>query len=54
MKDIQLRLSLEEVNTLLNALDTQPYAQIQPLVAKIQTHGSAQVQAVQNGQKQVG
>ena len=50
MKDINLTLSLEEVNTLLNALGTQPYAQVQPLIAKIQTQGSAQLQAAQNGQ----
>ena len=50
MKDINLTLSLEEVNTLLNALGTQPYAQAQPLIAKIQTQGSAQLQAAQNGQ----
>ena len=50
MKDINLTLSLEEVNTLLNALGTQPYAQVQPLIAKIQTQGSTQIQAAQNGQ----
>jgi hypothetical protein len=44
MKDIQLTLSLEEVNNILNALGTQPYAQVQPLIAKIQTQGSTQVQ----------
>ena len=53
MKDIQLTLTLEEVNTLLSALGTQPYAQVQPLIAKIQTQGSTQVQAVQNGQAEV-
>ena len=50
MKDINLTLTLEEVNTLLTALGTQPYAQVQPLIAKIQTQGSAQLQALQNGQ----
>lgn len=50
MNEINLTLTLEEVNTLLNALSTQPYAQVQPLIAKIQTQGSTQVQAVQNGQ----
>ena len=54
MKDIQLTLTLEEVNSLLNALGAQPYAQVQPLIAKIQTQGSTQVQAAQNGQQQVG
>ena len=50
MNKIHLTLTLEEVNTLLPALGTQPYAQVQPLIAKIQTHGSAQLQALQNGQ----
>ena len=50
MNEINLTLTLEEVNTLLNALGNQPYAQAQPLIAKIQTQGSAQLQAAQNGQ----
>ena len=50
MKDIQLTLSLEEVNILLNALGTQPYTQVQQLITKIQAQGSTQVQATQNGQ----
>ena len=53
MKDIQLTLTLEEVNSVLNALGTQPYAQVQPLVAKIQTQGSTQLQAAENGQAEV-
>ena len=53
MKDIQLTLTLEEVNTLWNALGTQPYAQVQPLIAKIQTQGSTQLQAAQNGKAEV-
>tara|TARA_B110000908_G_C10262139_1_gene460157 strand:+ start:1835 stop:2014 length:180 start_codon:yes stop_codon:yes gene_type:complete len=53
MNKINLTLTLEEVNTLLNALGTQPYAQVQPLIAKIQTQGSEQVQAAQNGQAEV-
>ena len=53
MNEINLTLTLEEVNSVLNALGTQPYAQVQPLIAKIQTQGSAQLQAAQNGQEQV-
>ena len=53
MKDIQLTLTLEEVNSILNALGTQPYAQVQPLIAKIQTQGSTQLRAAQNGQAEV-
>ena len=51
MKDIQLTLTLEEVNTLLNALGDQPYNQIHLLIAKIQSQGSTQLQAMQNGQE---
>ena len=53
MKDIQLTLTLEEVNTLLNALGAQPYNQIHLLIAKIQSQGSTQLQAIQNGQEDV-
>jgi len=53
MNEIRLTLTLEEVNSVLNALGTQPYAQVQPLIAKIQTQGSKQLQATQNGQQQV-
>ena len=50
---INLTLTLEEVNSVLNALGTQPYAQVQPLIAKIQTQGNKQVQAAQNRQAKV-
>ena len=50
MNEINLTLTLEEVNTFLKVLGTQPYAQVQPLIAKIQTQGSTQIQAAQNGQ----
>ena len=50
MNEINLTLTLEEVNTLLNALGNQPYTKAQPLIAKIQTQGSAQLQASQNEQ----
>ena len=50
MNEINLTLTLEEANTLLNALGAQPYAQAQPLIVKIQTQGSTQLQALQNGQ----
>ena len=53
MNEINLTFTLEEVNSVLNALGTQPYAQVQPLITKIQTQGSAQLQAVQNGQAEV-
>ena len=53
MNKINLTLTLEEVNSVLTALGTQPYAQVQPLIAKIQTLGNAQLQAAQNGQGEV-
>ena len=53
MNKINLTITLEEVNGVLNALGAQPYAQVQPLVTKIQTQGSTQVQAAQNGQAEV-
>ena len=53
MNEINLTLTLEEVNSVLNALGMQPYAQVQPLIANIQTQGSTQLQAAQNGQVEV-
>ena len=53
MNQINLTLSLEQVNTLLNALGTQPYAQVHQLIGNIQTQGSTQLQAAQNGQVEV-
>ena len=49
MNEINLTLGLEEVNSVLTALGTQPYAQVHALIADIQTQGSTQVQAAQNG-----
>ena len=53
MNKINLTLTLKEVNSILNALGMQPYAQVHALIAKIQTQGSAQLQAAQNGQAEV-
>ena len=53
MNKINLTLTLEEVNSVLNALGTQPYAQVHALIADIQTQGSTQLQAAQNGQAEV-
>lgn len=46
---LTLQLSLEEVNTILNALGALPYAQVYGLVQKVQTQAEAQL-APQNGQ----
>lgn len=51
MKDIQLTLTLEEVNTLLNALGDKPYNQVHLLITRIQAQGSTQLQAIQNEQE---
>ena len=51
MNEINLTLTLEEVNSVLNALGTQPYAQVHALIADIKTQGSTQLQAAQNGQE---
>ena len=53
MNQINLTLTLEEANTLLTALGTQPYAQVHQLIGNIQTQGSTQLQAAQNGQVEV-
>ena len=53
MNKINLTLTLKEVNSILNALGMQPYAQVHALIADIQTQGSTQLQAAQNGQAEV-
>ncbi len=45
MEPIQLALSLEEVNTVLEALGQMPYARVYSLVAKIQQQATQQLQA---------
>ncbi|NKC14069.1 MAG: hypothetical protein GKR94_18350 [Gammaproteobacteria bacterium] len=44
MNEITLKLTIEEVNLILNALGEQPFAQVHQLVAKVQTQGSNQLQ----------
>ena len=53
MNEINLTLTLKEVNSIVKALGAQPYAQVQSLITKIQTQGSEQLQVVQNGQAEV-
>ena len=45
MQTIQLTLTVEEVNQILNALGEQPYAKVYTLVNKIQEQAQAQLQA---------
>ena len=51
MQEITLKLTLEEVNTILTALGTQPYTDVYQLVNKIQAEGSSQLQNTENGQE---
>ncbi len=43
-QSISLQLSIEEVNTLLNALGDRPYAQVFELIQKIHQQAEEQVQ----------
>lgn len=44
-KQLQLELTLEEVNTILTALGQQPYVQVYELIGKIRQQAGAQVQS---------
>lgn len=44
MNEIQLKLELNEINQILEALGTQPYAQVFQLIGKIQTQAEEQLQ----------
>ena len=44
MNEITLKLTLEEVNHILNALGEQPFAQVHQLITKVQTQGNDQLQ----------
>ena len=44
MNNIQLSLSLEEANMILEALGSQPYVRVHQLVNKIQQQAQAQLQ----------
>ena len=46
MQDIQLTLTLEEVNQILAALGEKSYKEVFQLVSKIQAQASAQLNAV--------
>lgn len=50
MENINLQLSIEEVNAILASLGNMPYVQVFSLVQKIQHQASAQLPAVANGQ----
>lgn len=43
MPEVTLKLSLEEVNYILNILSKKPYKDVFPLIAKIQEQGNKQI-----------
>lgn len=49
MKDITLALSLDEVNVVLEALGSRPYAQVSALVGKVTGQAREQLQEVPDG-----
>jgi hypothetical protein len=44
MKPIELALTLEEINVILEALGQQPFVRVHQLIAKIQQQATAQLQ----------
>lgn len=49
MKELNLKLTLDEANTILQALGSMPYAQVYGLISKINEQAEGQLQASQNG-----
>lgn len=49
MQDIQLRLSIDELNLILEGVGNLPFARVFALVGKIQTQAAEQLQAAQAG-----
>jgi hypothetical protein len=43
--ELNFKLSVDEVNAILQALGARPYAEVQTLVAKIKADGEAQIAA---------
>ena len=52
MEDITFKLTITEVNTILNALGNLPYVQVMELISKIQSQ--AQEQLASASAKQTG
>lgn len=50
MQDIQLRLSIDELNLILEGVGGLPFARVFALVGKIQAQAAEQLQAAQAGQ----
>ena len=49
MKELTLKLTIEEANTILSALGQVPYAQVFGLISKINEQAEEQLRASQNG-----
>tara|TARA_R110000868_G_scaffold160500_2_gene390196 strand:- start:365 stop:541 length:177 start_codon:yes stop_codon:yes gene_type:complete len=49
--ELNFKLSVEEVNAILNALGQRPYAEVQSLIAKIKADGEAQIEAAKVSQQ---
>ena len=54
MQDIQLRLSIDELNLILEGVGNLPFARVFALVGKIQTQAAEQLQAAQAAQAAQG
>ena len=52
MEEIQLKLTLSEVNLILGALGEMPYAKVYQLVGKIQQQAETQLQPTQLDQSE--
>ena len=50
MKNIQLTLSIEETNVLLQSLANMPYGQVAELISKIQQTAQSQLEPAVNGE----
>jgi hypothetical protein len=49
MQDIQLRLTIDELNLILEGVGNLPFARVYSLVGKIQAQAAEQLQAAQTG-----
>lgn len=49
MQDIQLRLTIDELNLILEGVGNLPFARVYGLVGKIQAQAAEQLQAAQAG-----
>jgi hypothetical protein len=54
MKNIQLDLTIEDTNLILEALGALPFAQVYVLIGRIQEHARKQIDDAQPGQRPAG